>query len=270
MDVIINANIDELPLGCKPLVTHHDYLLNLMTCLGFHEESPPVADFLRQSYQLEGEWLVIEPVYWEATHNDAMIMAAGNQLQLTDDESHTLFTDIAAFLAEDGLSLHYHNAHTWLVKVDGKAKITSRPTNLMLNQSMMSAIKDMDDTLYWQRVMTELQMLLGSHPCNQQETRPVPINGVWVYGYGRFAFDSNKAIMTDDEHLLASFPVNIARLSLDKPVGSNAIILINDYQKIVMSDLLAAIGNRSVGWFWNNIAWLTPRKSWWARLRGFC
>lgn len=270
MDVIINADTESTPSGSTPLVSHHNYLLHLMMSLGFQEENPPIADFLRQLHQLEGEWLLAEPVYWEASHNDAMIVAAGNQLQLTLDESQALFRDIATFLAEDGLSLHYHNAYTWLMKVDGKAALSSMPTSLMVNQSMMSIIKNMDSTLYWQRLMTELQMFLNSHVCNQLETRAVPVNGLWIYGKGVFAWKPDKPVMTDDEQLLATFPSNVTRLKWDEPVSSNAIILINNYEKIDMTRLLALIGNQPVRWFWNNIVYSTPRKSWWARLRGFC
>lgn len=270
MDVIINADADGLPPGSKPLATRYNYLLNVMSSLGFEEDSPPVADFLRQIHKLDGEWLVAEPVYWEASHNDAMIVAAGSQLQLADDESRLLFKDIASFLAEDGMSLHYHNAYTWLVNVDGKVKISSKPASLMLHQSMMPAIKSMDDTMYWQRLFTELQMYLGAHPCKQRDARAIPINGIWFYGSGVFRFDNNKSIVTDDEQLLAVFPSNMKRLSFDEPKFNHSIVVINDYQKITMDNLLSAIGNQPVRWFWNNMAWSTPRKNWWARLsRGF-
>lgn len=268
MDVIINADADCLPPGSTQLVTQYNYLLNLMIAMGFHEENPPVADFLRQIHKLEGEWLVVEPVYWEASHNDAMIAAAGQQLHLTDDESRLLFRDIAAFLAEDGLSLHYHNAGTWLVKVDGKPKISSKSTSLMLHQSMMPVIKGMDDTMYWQRLITELQMYLGSHPGAQRDAGLTSVNGLWFYGSGDFKFDSSKTIVTDDEQLLAAFPSNMKRLSCDAPRLNHSIVVINDYQSINMDNLLSAIGNQPVRWFWNNIAYSSPRKSWWARLRG--
>lgn len=269
MDVIINADADCLPPGSKQLVTQFNYLLNVMSSLGFQEESPPVADFLRQIHKLGGEWLVVEPVYWEASHNDAMIVAAGNQLHLTDDESRLLFKDIASFLAEDGLPLYYHNAYTWLVNVEGKKKISSKPASLMLHQSMMSVIKSMDDTMFWQRLMTELQMYLSTHPCNQRDTCTFPINGFWFYGSGVFKFANNKKIVTDDEQLLAVFPSNMKRLSFDEPILNHSMLVINDYQNINMDILLSAIGNQPVRWFWNNIAYSTPRKNWWERLRGF-
>lgn len=265
MDVIINANADCLPHGSKQLDTQYNYLLNILHGLGFQEENPPVADFLRQIYNLEGDWLVVEPVFWEASHNDAMIMTAGSHLYLTEEESRSLFRDVALFLAEDGLALHYHNAFTWLVKVDGKPKISCKPASLMLHQSMMPVIKGMDDTMYWQRLLTELQMYLSAHSCRQRDGL-MPINGLWFYGDGTFKFAHNTTVVTDDEQLLASFPFNTQRLSFDESKFNHSIVVINDYQKNTMDNLLSAIGNQPVRWFWNNMAWSTPRKNWWARL----
>ena len=270
VDIIINADTDRPPAGSKPLVGYSDWLVNFLARLGYESSHAPVADLLRQSHHLEGEWLIIEPIHWQASHNDAMIVASGRDLQLTDAESRAWFTAVADFLREDKISLHYHNAQTWLINVDGLPKITSKPIHLMSNQSMMPVIKEMDNTMYWQRLMTELQMFLSAHPYNVQREGLFPVNGLWLYGEGLFRFDSKQLIITDDEHFIASFPANIKPLSFAKPIDNDAIVLINDYQKMKQDHWDAITCNRKIRWFWNNVAYSTRKKSWWSRFMRGC
>ena len=126
---------------------------------------------------------------------------------------------------------------------------------------MMPVMQNMDNSMYWQRVMTELQMLLSQHPLNQ--TRGLPVNGVWFYGSGPFDFPGKPVILTDDEQLLAAFPEHIKRLDFEQKPEDNAVVIINQYHE---SKLLAFAGHASVNWFWNNTAYATAGTRWWRRL----
>src|SRR4051812_43703500 len=116
MDIFINATRVEAPPGLPIEPTSMPPIAILMKCLGFPETGPPIADFLRQAHQLEGSWLVCEPIYWEAGHNDAIVMATARMLQLPQAQSHVLFEKVQAFLVEEGLSLYFHDAYTWLIR----------------------------------------------------------------------------------------------------------------------------------------------------------
>ncbi|MDP1603185.1 MAG: hypothetical protein Q8M03_07965 [Legionella sp.] len=273
MDVIINGDTDCVPLESKSLVTQHDWGLNFLASLGYDATNPPIGDFLRQYYQLTGKWIVAAPIYWEATHNDAMIVAEGASLPLTDDESRRLFAEVASFLGEEGIKLHYHNAHTWLVNVDNKSELVSPPTHLMLHRSMMPVLDKMDKSLYWQRIMTELQMFLSAHPVNNQRQDKLPVNGLWFYGSGVFTIDSNKKIITDNEPLINHFPDEFSSNSREgalNRVSDDVILLITQQTSANFDHLRANLCNYKVRWFWNNKAYLTPKSHWWRRLwRGF-
>lgn len=254
MDIIINADIHELPLGVTRLASQGDSLLNLMHCLDFPVEKPPLADFLRQSHHLDGQWLILEPIHWQATHNDALILASGAELALTEETARALFEEVATFLAKDDFQLHYHNAYRWLLKSDGRPALNSLPTAVVRQQSMMAVLKTLDPSLYWQRLLTELQMLLSTHQ----------VNGLWCYGEGVFQWPKQlKSVLTDDEQLLQAFPNIMQRLSLESLTTS--CVLIQSYQPSQLAVLEALTLKQKTRWFWNNQAYIRPAMSWWRR-----
>lgn len=259
MDIIINDTIDCLPPSAREMVTAGDGFLNFLQCLGYAPSSPPLGDLLRRYHQLEGEWLVVSPIYWEATHNDAMIMADAGALAITPEDSCSLYDDMVSFFVEMGLTLHYHDAKTWLVNVDGQPDLHSQPPYLLLHQSMMPALNVMGTSFYWQRLLTEIQMYLSNHVL----AKKIGVNGLWFYGRGAFAFNGQIPILTDDESVRYLAPDTIQTLSFEKPLNKSSILYINDPEKIeTMPDL-----NRfATRWFWNNIAYSIPPENWWKRL----
>ena len=77
MDVVINSECNAIPEERKPLVTRKEmHCLIFCFVLVMMPTDPPLADLLRRYHNLDGDWLVLSPVHWQATHNDAMIVAA--------------------------------------------------------------------------------------------------------------------------------------------------------------------------------------------------
>lgn len=264
MDVIINDVIEVVPANSKPLVTEGDALLNLLVSLDYNPASLPLAALLANYHHLDaGNWLVIEPVHWQATHNDAMIVACGRELLLTGEESRQWFDAVSHFLREDGFLFHYHNAHTWLIKANDKPSLNNTSAFSLLHKSLMPVFGQMDITSYWQKLLTELQMFLSSHPLNQQRQNALPINGVWVYGQGVFKIPETQSIITDDEQLIACYPERVVPLDFTQPLKNNSILLLNDKNKLDFSKLPASMTRHALRWFWNNTAYSTSKKSWW-------
>lgn len=132
----------------------------------------------------EGDWLVASPIYWQASHNDAMIVASGEALDLSEEESRCWFDAWALSLPADAFQLHYHDAYTWLIQAREAPPIHALPVQALLQQPMMSHLKALDATLFWSRVLTENQMLFSAHALNQAREGRYPINGVWIWARG--------------------------------------------------------------------------------------
>lgn len=259
--IIINDVIDFPPAGSKPLPTQGNCWLNLLACLGYAPDNPPLGDFLARYHKLDGHWLALTPIHWEASHNNASIIAIGNELGFSEDESRLVFAYVADFMAEQGIQLHYHDAQIWLMNIDDKVPIQSESVWAMRHQPMMSALQQMDGSLYWSRLMTELQMLLSAHPFNQSRKRDYPVNGVWFYGDAFLDTDllSKAHVITDDPTLMACFPQMAQAYTPGEPIGKNTILFLTENSNPVNCKY-------PIRWFWNNIACLTTTSAWWKTL----
>ena len=179
MDIIINSTTSRVGETVPK-----NYYHNILNCLGYPPNHPPVADLLRRYHKLEGQWLVASPIYWQATHNDAMIMACDDALDLLDDESRRWFVALSKFLVHDKVKLHYHDAYTWLIQFKESPPINTIPVHMLLQQSMMQQLQTLDSTLFWSRFITENQMFFSEHALNKARAGRYPINGVWIWGGG--------------------------------------------------------------------------------------
>lgn len=264
MDIIINTNMDCLPTNATLLQSQENWLCNALVAMGYPPDNPPVGDMLRQCYHLQGTWQVMVPISWQATHNDAMIVAVGADLELTDEQSRCWFEALADFLKDDELSLYYHNAETWLINTQNKPPLISKPASLMRQQSMMPAFDVMDSTLYWQRLMTELQMFMGAHPLNAGRVNKPTINGVWVYGGGVFTMNTTSPIISDDNFFIKAFPAKIKPFEEGMAIENNAIVWLKN--ALALDSLISLYSHGAVRWFWNNGAYLIKKTPWFSRL----
>lgn len=269
MDVIVNARIHSLPDAVTELPSQGQAYLNLLQSLGYAAEQLPLADLLAQEHGLAGEWLILSPIHWQASHNDAMIMAYGEDLCLADDESRAWFQALADYLARDLWQLFYHNAEIWLMSRKSMPAIQAKSIYQMFHRSMRPELLALDDSLFWSSFLTETQMFLHSHPLNQSRIRQQKplINGVWVWGTGRLNV-SKTAICT-----LASFE-NIARLcSTNVHVYSPALslkpfdtLLINNLTDLSDRHQKELTQSPYTRWFWNDFSYLAKKQRWWQQL----
>lgn len=265
MDIIVNDVSGDIPHQATLIESQsqRSFFLNWLNCLGFDAQLPPMADFLAQYHgYAKKNWLVIEPIHWEASHNNATITASGAELLINEEEALQWFSIVAEFLKLDGLTLYYHTPSMWLLDATGKPNLTSHPTVQLLHHPLMPIIKALDSTSYWSKLLTELQMLLSNHPLNLKREDQLSINGLWIYGQGSFIIPSNITL-TDDQRLIHCFPKQVKTLNLINPINKNDIILINDVSSIDFKELKSRIGRQASRWFWNNIAYQIDKKSWW-------
>lgn len=267
MDVVINDTIDIPPQDSEPLSHRGFFYNNLLLCLGYDDSSLPVGDLLRRYHHLnEGAWLVVSPIHWEASHNDAMIASCGLDLQLSEEESQQWFTAFKEFVAAEDMSLHYHNAYTWLLQYDKKPPITAKPVYTLLHQSMMSALKTLDKTLFWQRFITECQMFFSAHPLNK-ERQFLSINGVWFWGDGALRERTARSVICYDEKMIKIGNLLSTHVSAHSaPLANNSLLMLDKLGEQEHDALLSQLQNYNVCWYWNNLSYSTKPKKWWSRL----
>ncbi|CDZ79219.1 hypothetical protein BN59_03537 [Legionella massiliensis] len=265
MDVVVNGIKDELPSDSKPLAGLGDYYQNILLCFSYEPESLPLADLLKHYHQLSGKWLVASPVHWEATHNDAMLVAAGTELELSEDESRLWFTQVADFLKADGFNPVFHDTQTWLFNIDDKPEIKSQSAQSLMHKSLMPALSGLDKSLYWQRLITELQMYLGAHPLSSLR-EGLAINGLWFWGEGELQIKTKRVVTTDDEVLIDSLGQSLSALSPTTAFAKDDLLIISDPKQLVANQLEERINKHKVNWYWNNCSYSRKATHWWSRL----
>ncbi len=264
MDVVIDSTSDAVPFKSTPLFTQGCYSLNLLACLGYSADNSPLGNFLKLYHQLEGQWLIVSPIHWQATHNDALIVAADTDLHLDENEARSWYKALVSFFKTYQAELIYHDTTHWLLKADGLPAISSKSLNTILHQSLMPVLSAMDKTFFWQRLLTESQMYLSNHPLNSQR-QDKPINGVWVWGQGDFNRPISKTLITDDIVLLDNFIDSSFPLNLTKEFSGDCLIAIKQCDQLPCLANLK-LRNHPIRWYWNDRAYLTPAHSWLSRL----
>ncbi|MGL5741618.1 MAG: hypothetical protein ACRCXC_03220 [Legionella sp.] len=250
MHIIIDSDCDVVPSEAKPFVSEGNALLNLLLSLNYDRNDPPYADLLRSCHNLNGEWLIFSPVQWEATHNDAMIFALGSGLQLQEDIVKSWFNVFSEYWAEEGISLHYHDPVTWLMSHDKKYPLNAKPVSRLLNQSLMPELAQLDTTMYWQKFITECQMLFASKPNSS------PMNGVWIWGGAKLKEKMSITICTDAHYMpLAKMcSNNVTLYSHATPLKDQHILLLTEFS-MLSEHHQEELKKMPVHWYWNNTAY---------------
>jgi hypothetical protein len=128
-------------------------------------------------------WLRADPVHIVTDHTNAYIT---DIVQLADDEITQLLLDINELLIANGYFLHAPKVDAWYLNVPTLPAITTKPVAEMLGRPVMEGLPTGQDEVEWRRLFTELQMLLYTHPVNQQrrQQRLPTVDGLWFWGQG--------------------------------------------------------------------------------------
>jgi hypothetical protein len=270
MHLIINSECNSIPQGVKFRDSQGSALLNLLSCLGYNPVNPPLADLLRRAYRFDevldvsaklndvGEhWLVLTPIHWQATHNDALITALGKDLALQEVDAQFWFNLFAEYLTSEEMTLFYHNAQTWLLYAPNSPPLKAKPPHQLLSQSLMPELAQLDQTLFWQKFITESQMLLASKP-NQ-----TLMNGLWPWGNALLSKKKITAICVDEAFLPIAHQIasQVSVYHSNLRLKEQDIILITEFSKLSESHQ-EELKKLPVHWYWNNVAYNSNVDSW--------
>ena len=182
MDVVINQNAEgispEHPLSGR-------FIYNILRTLSAGKPQG-LAAVIACQHQIEQPSLLLSPVHWQASHNDAMVMAEGDALDLREDEAFAVFESLKNYLAPEGLEMTFHDSYHWLLHAEQLPEIQSITVYDMPGKAMLPILEQLDPALYWSKILTECQMLLAQEPVNiqRQGRGAAVINGAWIWGEG--------------------------------------------------------------------------------------
>ncbi len=148
----------------------------------------PVAPLCALSAELDagsGWWLCVDPVHLVADR-DQLYLSAYRELALTQEEADECVAELNRVYAEDGWQFIAATPQRWLLRLPQSLAMTTTPTEQAVGQCVGAVLPQGDDAMAWQRVMTEVQMVLHSSSVNarRSELGALAVNGLWFWGGG--------------------------------------------------------------------------------------
>lgn len=163
-------------------------LFSLFNLTSTTDEALPVAAVTAAYDGLDagqGWWLRADPVYLQPDRDQAVLVAS-EELQLQPEESAALLETINAHFAVDGWHLRGPHPQRWYLRLEDADAIRTTPLPQVMGRGVNQYLPQGKNRRLWHSRLNELQMLLHSHPVNQQRTREgkLPVNSVWLWGEG--------------------------------------------------------------------------------------
>ena len=148
--------------------------------------SPPVAAAAARAYGLEadaGSWFLLHPMHLQLTRNHGLLTDQ-RQLDLPEDESHSLFDAAKPLFDEIGKLLLYGDARTWFVRADDWDELNTATADAALGQNVALCLPQGPAERDWRKLHNEIQMLWHAHPVNEERQRrgEKPVNSAWLWG----------------------------------------------------------------------------------------
>ena len=134
----------------------------------------------------EGHWLCAAPVHL-APERDRLRLYPPELLELEPGEAEALAAALDDHFRDAGLGgLQAPHPLRWYLRLPARARLSTTPLERALHLPVEEALPRGEDAPWWQRLLTEAQMLLHLHQVNRERERGgrPSVNALWVWGAG--------------------------------------------------------------------------------------
>jgi len=171
------------------------------------QKHPELADF-------GGAWAFVTLCHWQADKKQVCMRQIPMQ-DLSQAESDTFLHAMRPFFAEDGITLYPDEPGRWLAHADIFEALPTASPDRVLGRSLAPWMPDVSQASGLLRLISEMQMLLYTHPLNDaREARgALPVNAIWFSGSGALMQTSDTLERTADAGLHPKPPQNTAAAS---------------------------------------------------------
>ena len=130
-------------------------------------------------------WGLVTPCHW-AMGREHATMADPAALALTETESRTLLAAMQPYFQTDGIALHYISPTEWLAQGELLRQMPTASLDRVLGRNVDPWLPDVTSAPVLRRLQNEMQMLLYTHPLNDERSarRQWSVNSFWISGTG--------------------------------------------------------------------------------------
>ncbi len=152
----------------------------------------------------QGWWLYADPVHLLADR-DQLLLSASTALGLTQGEADALVAELNRLYADDGWRFIAATPQRWYLSLPQALAMHTTPTAEAMGRRVGEVLPQGADALSWQRVMTEVQMLLHASAVNVERAAQGALvaNGLWFWGGGALP---QPAARVDWQHVATDHP----------------------------------------------------------------
>ena len=149
----------------------------------------PWAALQAQKYpelaHLQGAWAFVTLCHWQATTHEVTMRQLPMQ-DLSAEESDTLLVAMKPFFAQDGITLYPHEPGRWLAHGAVFDGLPSASPDRVLGRNLSPWMPTAAQASGLIRLVSEMQMLLYTHPVNDARERrgALAANAIWFSGTG--------------------------------------------------------------------------------------
>lgn len=149
---------------------------------------PPIAPLSAHGDGLDvsdGWWLRVDPVHLVADR-DQLYLSASEILEVTQSEADSIVAELNRLYEDEGWWFAAPTPRRWYLRLPQPLVMRTTPTHTAMGRRVGEVLPQGEDALYWQRVMTEIQMVLHACPVNarRREEGRLEINSLWFWGGG--------------------------------------------------------------------------------------
>jgi hypothetical protein len=132
-----------------------------------------------------GWWLRADPICLQADRERLVLFDSGF-LGIEQGEADALVAEINRMLGGEGWSLQAPHPERWYLRLTGRPLLQTTPMSQVMGRDVWPHLPQGEDARAWQARLTEVQMLMHTHPVNQarEASGRMPINSLWLWGGG--------------------------------------------------------------------------------------
>lgn len=130
-------------------------------------------------------WAWITPCHWRV-NTDHVTMSHPQALQLAPGESQSLLAAMQPYFEQDGIRLEYDAPTLWLARGEIFGRLATASLDRVAGRVVDEWMPRSAEAKALRRLQQEMQMLLYTHPVNEERSRggQLPVNSFWVSGTG--------------------------------------------------------------------------------------
>ncbi len=208
----------------------------------------PLAPYCRmadEGCQDDGFYFIAAPVFLRPDR-DRVLLFASDDLQFSQQEAEQLAGLLRDHFQEEGWQLSVPVPHRWYLKLPEAPNVCTHGLDEAVGRNMDLFLPFGKDASHWHRILNEMQMLFHGAELNRQreEQGLAPINGLWIYGGGRFQLPELQSFSRVwSEYSLAKGlaaaaqidPEPVADWSANVTLQGNGLLVLDSLHKSVLS-----------------------------------